>query len=148
MKKLLTLVFCFSLTINLNNARAGSMYGNGDIEISRALYNYVEDYLSSGIKNKSKGAQSRGRGTYLAIATSPTEWAGSSYCPWSACENDGGQMAKTGCQRGAKKKKGQKNKIKLRMKCQTNLWNGMKIKYSQGDDLKALLNTAGVTVKD
>ena len=26
------------------------MYGNGDIEISRALYNYVEDYLSSGIK--------------------------------------------------------------------------------------------------
>ena len=34
------------------------------------------------------------------------------------------------------------------MKGHTIRWNGMKIKYSQGDDLKALLNTAGVTVKD
>ena len=46
------------------------------------------------------------------------------------------------------KKYGQKIKCKLLMKGHTIRWNGMKIKYSQGDDLKALLNTAGVTVKD
>ena len=104
MKKLLTLVFCFSLTINLNNARAGYMYGNGDIEISRALYNYVEDYLSSGIKNKSKGAQSRGRGTYLAIATSPTEWAGSFTVLGVLVKMMADKWLKLdNCQRGAKK---------------------------------------------
>ena len=33
------------------------------------------------------------------------------------------------------------------MKGHTIRWNGMKIKYSQGDDLKALLNTAESQLK-
>ena len=147
-KQILILVFCFSIISNFNNARAGSLYGNGDIEISRALYDYVEGYLGSGIKNKTQGAKSRGRGTYLAISTSPTEWAASTYCPYSACQNDSGRAAKSNCQKGAKKKHGQKVKCKLLMKGHTIKWNGMKIKYSEGDDLEALLETAGVTVKD
>ena len=147
-KRILILAFCFSLIINLNTARAGSLYGNGDIEISRALHNYIEQYLGSGIKNATQGAKSRGRGMYLAISTSPTEWGASSYCPYTACQDDSGRSTKSNCQKAAKKKYSQKVKCKLLIKGHTIKWNGMKIKYSEGDDLEALLETAGVTVKD
>ncbi len=146
-KQILTLVFCISLLFSFNNSKAGSLYGNGEIEISKINYNYILDYLGTGVKNKSEGAKSRGRGTYLAISTT-TDWAASSYCPAWACEDDGGVATKSWCQKQAKKMTGKKEKCKLLMKGHTIRWNGMKIKYSQGDDLKSLLKSAGITVKD
>ena len=145
MKKILVIIALSFLWSNTSSA--GSLYGNGDIEISKNLFNYIEDYLGSGIKNNSKGAKSRGRGTYLAISTT-TDWGSSSYCPWSACNDDGGLRVKSGCQKRAKKKTGKKETCKLLFKGHTIKWNGNKIKVGPDDDLKALLKTAGITVKD
>ena len=145
MKKLLAIIVLSFLWSNTSSA--GSLYGNGDLEISKRLFNYLEKYLGSGIKNETQGAKSRGRGTYLAISTT-SEWGATSYCPHSACSDDGGVSTKADCQRGAKKKFGKKEKCKLLFKGHTIRWNGNKIKVGTGDDLKALLKTAGITVKD
>ena len=145
MKNFLTIIVLSFLWSNTSSA--GSLYGNGDLEISKKLFNYIEDYLGSGIKNSTKGAKSRGRGTYLAISTT-TDWGATSYCPWSACQDDGGLRVKSNCQRGAKKKTGKKETCKLLFKGHTIKWNGNKIKVGTNDDLRALLKTAGITVKD
>ena len=145
MKKTLAIIVLSFLWSNTSTAN--SLYGNGEIEISKKLYNYIEGYLGSGIKNKNQGAKSRGRGTYLAISTT-TDWGSSSYCPFSACSDDGGLRVKSNCQKRAKKKTGKKEKCKLLFKGHTIKWNGNKIKVGPNDDLEALLKTAGITVKD
>ena len=145
MKKLLAIIVLTFLWSNTSSA--GSLYGNGDLEISKYELNYIKDYLGSGIKNKGEGAQSRGRGTYYATSTT-TDWGSSSYCPWSSCENDGGISTKRNCEKSAKKQTGKKEKCKLLFKGHTLKWNGNKIKIGADDDLEALLKTAGITVKD
>ena len=145
MKKILVIIALSFLWSNTSSA--GSLYGNGDIEISKKLNNYIKNYLGSGIKNTTAGAKSRGRGTYLAISTT-TDWGSSSYCPWTACQDDGGLRVKSGCQKRAKKNTGKKETCKLLFKGHTIKWNGNKIKVGPDDDLKALLKTAGITVKD
>ena len=145
MKKLLAIIVLSFLWSNTSSA--GSLYGNGDLEISKYELNYIKQYLGSGIKNKSQGAKSRGRGTYYATSTT-TDWGSSSYCPYSACSDDSGVSTKSSCQRGAKKKTGKKEKCKLLFKGHTLKWNGNKIKVGTGDDLEAMLKTAGITVKD
>ncbi len=145
MKKLLAIIVLSFLLSNTSSA--SSLYGNGEIEISKKLFNYIQDYLGSGIKNKNAGSKSRGRGTYLAISTT-TDWGASSYCPYTACRDDGGLNVKSNCQKRAKKKTGKKETCKLLFKGHTIKWNGNKIKVGTNDDLEALLKTAGITVKD
>tara|TARA_X000001036_G_C20417582_1_gene699722 strand:- start:43 stop:480 length:438 start_codon:yes stop_codon:yes gene_type:complete len=144
-KKLLVIIVLSFLWSNTSSA--GSLYGNGDIEISKKLFNYLESYLGTGIKNSSQGAKSRGRGLYLAISTT-TDWGSSSYCPWSSCQDDNGISTKRTCEKRAKKSTGKKEKCKLLFKGHTIKWNGNKIKVASDDDLEALLKTAGITVKD
>ena len=145
MKKLLAIIVLSFLWSNTSSA--GSLYGNGDLEISKIEFNFIKEYLGSGIKNKNQGAQSKGRGTYYATSTT-TDWGSSGYCPWSQCSDDGGVSVKASCQRDAKKQTGKKEKCKLLFKGHTIKWNGNKIKVGIDDDLKALLKTAGITVKD
>ena len=145
MKKLLAIIVLSFLWSNASSA--GSLYGNGDLEISKIEFDYIKGYLGSGIKNKNEGSKSRGRGTYYATSTT-TDWGASSYCPWSSCENDGGISTKRNCEKSAKKQTGKKEKCKLLFKGHTLKWNGNKIKVGTGDDLEALLKTAGITVKD
>ena len=130
-----------------NNSSAGSLYGNGDLEISKIEFDYMQKYLGSGIKNKGEGSKSRGRGIYYATSIT-TDWGASSYCPWSQCVDDGGLRTKKNCENAAKKKTGKKEKCKLVFKGHTLKWNGNKIKVGSNDDLKAILKSAGITVKD
>ena len=144
MKKYLIVLFVTSFLV-INPAQAGSLYGNGDLEISQKLYNYIIRYLGSGIKNKTAGAQGTGRGTYMAISTT-TEWAASSYCPYTSCVDDP-LMALRNCRKGAKKATGRKQECKLLFKGKTIKWNGNNIKVSLDDDIEALLKQAGLTIK-
>ncbi len=144
MKKYFIILFVASFLV-INPARASSLFGNGDLEISQKLYDYIINYLGSGIKNKNEGAKSRGRGTYLAISTT-TDWAASSYCPYSTCVDDP-LMALRNCRKGAKKKTGTKQKCKLLFKGHTIKWNGNNIKVTLEDDVEALLKQAGLTIK-
>lgn len=139
-------IFLIIIPFLFTHVKASSLYGSGDLEISKAQYNYINDYLGSGIKNKYEGAKSRGRGTYLAISTTAS-WASSSYCPWSQCQDDGGLGVKRSCEIGAKKKTGKKEKCKLLFKGHTIKWNGNKIKVGKNDDLAYALNQANITVK-
>ena len=144
--KLFLKIFLIIISFLFTHAKASSLYGSGDLEISKALYNYIADYLGSGVKNKNEGAKSRGRGTYLAISTT-ADWGSSSYCPWSQCEDDGGIRVKRGCEKGAKKRTGQKETCKLLFKGHTIRWNGSKIKVSTNDDLAYALKQVNITVK-
>ena len=139
-------IFLIIIPFLFTHAKASSIYGSGDLEISKALYNYIEEYLGYGIKNKNQGSKSRGRGTYLAISTT-TDWGASSYCPWSQCQDDGGIRVKRDCEKAAKKKTGKKETCKLLFKGHTIRWNGNKIKVGKNDDLAYALNQANITVK-
>ena len=131
--------------IFINSINNDGMMNGYDLEISQKLYDYIINYLGSGIKNKNEGAKSRGRGTYLAISTT-TDWAASSYCPYSTCVDDP-LMALRNCRKGAKKKTGTKQKCKLLFKGHTIKWNGNNIKVTLEDDVEALLKQAGLTIK-
>ena len=50
MKKLLAIIVLSFLWSNTSSA--GSLYGNGDLEISKMEYEYIKQYLGSGVKNK------------------------------------------------------------------------------------------------
>ena len=146
MIRLLKLVFAI-LILTTTSSKAGSLYGNGDIEISEPVYKYIEEQLDVGaVKNKSAGAKQKGRSMYLAISTT-SNWAHGSYCPWSQCRDDGGISTKKNCEIGAKKRYGSKQKCKLLLKGRTIKWNGNKIRVGSDDDLLALLESVGVTVE-
>lgn len=139
-------IFLIIIPFLFSHVKASSLYGSGDLEISKALYNYINEYLGSGIKNKNEGSKSRGRGTYLAISTT-ADWGSSSYCPYTKCQDDGGLRVKRNCEKGAKKKTGKKETCKLLFKGHTIKWNGNKIKVGKNDDLAYALNQANITVK-
>ena len=141
MKKFIAIMFLGLLWSNVSSA---SLYGSGDLEISKNMFKRIYNYLGSGVKNKTAGAQRTGRGTYFAITVSGKE-SGSTYCPWSQCE-DNPIMAKKHCEKNAKKYANLNEKCKLMFKGKTLKWNGSKLKLSKKDDLEKEIARAGINV--
>ena len=52
-----------------NSSMAASIYGSGDIEISKRVFDHIVFYLGSGVKNK-KYAKQKGPGTNFAVSIS------------------------------------------------------------------------------
>jgi len=129
-----------------NISSAGSIYGSGDLEIPKYMFDRIYEYLGSGFKKKNEGAHGSGRGTGFAISLSG-KYSLSSYCPFGRQCVDQSLQIKQGCERRAKKITNQKEKCKLMFKNNKLKWNGLKIRLSQKDDIEASLARAGITVK-
>ena len=142
MRKLLAIIILSMLWCN--TSFTASLYGSGDLKISKNMFDRIYKYLGSGVKNKKGGAKQSGRGTYFAISLSGKS-SGAGYCPWSQCQ-DQPIETKSFCERNAKKQFNQKEKCKLMFKGNTLKWNGSRVRLSQKDDIEASLARVGITV--
>ena len=143
MKKLLGIMVLGLLWCN--SSMAASIYGSGDIEISKRVFDNIVHYLGSGVKNKKAGAKQRGPGTNFAVSISGN-FSRASYCPHVQGCIDTKLKIKRWCETEFEKQFGRKEKCKMMFKGPKLKWNSANIRLSQKDDIEGALARAGITV--
>ena len=143
MKKLLGIIVLGLLWCN--SSMAASIYGSGDIEISKRVFDHIVNYLGSGVKNKKAGAKQRGPGTNFAVSISGN-FSRASYCPHVQGCIDTKLKTKRWCETEFEKQFGRKEKCKMMFKGPKLKWNSANIRLSQKDDIEGALARAGITV--
>ncbi len=128
-----------------NSSMAASIYGTGDIEISKRVFDHIVKYLGSGVKNKKAGSKQRGPGTNFAVSISGN-FSRASYCPHAQGCVDSKLKIKRWCETEFKKQFGRKEKCKMMFSGTKLKWNGANVKLSQKDDIEGVLAKAGITV--
>ena len=144
MKKLLAIVVLGLLWCN--SSMAASIYGRGDIEISKRVFDHIVSYLGSGVKNKKAGSFQKGPGTNFAVSISGN-FSRASYCPHVQGCVDSKLKIKRWCETEFKKQFGRKEKCKMMFKGPMLKWNGAKVRLSSKDDIEGALERVGITVK-
>ena len=133
MKKILVII-ALGLMFS-GSANAASLYGTGNIEIEKYIYDYIYKYLGKDIRNKKKGAFQGGNPTFLAISLTGKD-AGVTYCPYGKKCKENPIIAKQLCEKYAKKNN-RASKCKLVFYKSTLKWGGIKNKLTQKNDVKA-----------